>query len=132
MSDLVTAYSIAFGISFAMIIMMKITLFIICFLIIRLGYRLLCDGIKGEFTLSAKLSGAQADLASVSPGLLFVLLGIALAGYAIQVDKGVDFDLPSEQELTSLEAPSFKAPPTSLDPFAASAESETEDSPCPE
>lgn len=70
-----------------MVMFMKIVIFIVGYLTVRLGYNLLLAGVKGEFKFSAKIGGSKADLASVSPGLLFVLLGVVLIGYALTVDK---------------------------------------------
>jgi hypothetical protein len=81
--------AVAWLIAFAMIIGMKTVVFILGYLTIRLGYHLVRSGVQGEFKFSAKLAGAQADLASISPGLLFVLLGVALISIAISVDKTV-------------------------------------------
>ena len=80
----------AYLISVGMVIVMKIVCFILGYLTIRLGYKLITGGVKGEFKFSAKLGGAKADLASMSPGLLFVLLGVLLIGYAMYVEKGVE------------------------------------------
>jgi hypothetical protein len=81
---------VAYLISFGMVIVMKIVCFILGYFTIRLGYKLITSGVKGEFKFSAKLGGAKTDLASVSPGLLFVLLGVFLIGYAMYIDKGVE------------------------------------------
>ncbi len=83
----------AYLISFGMVILMKIVCFILGYLTVRLGYKLIAAGVKGQFKFSAKLGGAKADLASMSPGLLFVLLGIFLIGYAIYVEKGVELEV---------------------------------------
>ena len=83
-----TAYLISFG----MVILMKIVCFILGYFTVRLGYKLIASGVKGEFKFSAKLGGVKTDLASVSPGLLFVLLGVFLIGYAIYVEKGVELE----------------------------------------
>lgn len=56
-----------------MIIIMKIICFILGYMTVRLGYKLIKSGVTGEFKFSAELAGSKADLASVSPGLLFVL-----------------------------------------------------------
>jgi hypothetical protein len=82
----------AFTLAFAMVVAMKIVCFILGFLTIRLGYRLISSGIKGEFKFSAKFGGVKADLVSVSPGLLFVLLGVSLIACAIYVDKEVTLE----------------------------------------
>ena len=82
----------AFVFSFALVILMKITCFILGYLTIHLGYLLIASGVKGEFKFSAELGGVKTDLASVSPGLLFVLLGVLLIGYAMYVEKGVTLE----------------------------------------
>ena len=80
---------LSYSISFSLIILMKIVCFILGYLTIRLGYKLISSGVKGEFKFSASLVGIKADLASISPGLLFVFLGVFLIGYAIYVEKEV-------------------------------------------
>jgi hypothetical protein len=82
----------AYLISFGMVILMKIVCFILGYFTVRLGYKLIASGVKGEFKFSAELGGVKTDLASVSPGLLFVLLGVFLIGYAIYVEKGVELE----------------------------------------
>ena len=74
----------------ALLVLMKIVCFILGYLTVRLGYQLIKAGVKGEFKFSASFGGTKADLASVSPGLLFVVLGVGLVGYAISVDKSVE------------------------------------------
>jgi hypothetical protein len=74
----------------ALIVLIKLVCFILGFLTIRLGHQLISSGVKGEFKFSASFGGSKADLASVSPGLLFVLLGVVLIGYAMSVDKAVN------------------------------------------
>jgi hypothetical protein len=80
---------VEFATSLFLIVLLKIVCFILGYLTVRLGQQLILSGAKGEFKFSARISGAGADLVSVSPGLLFLLLGIFLIGFAIQVDKGV-------------------------------------------
>ena len=82
---------VTFVASGALVVFMKIVCFILGYLTIRLGYKLIDAGVKGSFKFSASLGGAKADLASVSPGLLFVLLGVFLIGYAIYVNKAFVF-----------------------------------------
>jgi hypothetical protein len=53
------------------------------------------------------LGGAKADLASISPGLLFVALGVFLIGYAIYVEKEVHF---SPSPISVPAAPDVKVP----------------------
>ena len=86
-------------ISFGMVILMKIVCFILGYLTIRLGHKLIASGVKGEFKFSAELAGGKADLASMSPGLLFVLLGVFLIGYAIYVEKGVELEHRPDKQI---------------------------------
>jgi hypothetical protein len=81
----------AFIISLSIIVIMKIACFIIGYLVVRLGYDLLKRGVKGEFKFSTEMSSMKVDLASVSPGLLFVLLGCIVIGYAMYVEKPIKF-----------------------------------------
>ena len=68
---------------------LKALCFVLGYLIVRIGADLLRQGIKGEFKFSGTLTGAKADLKSASPGLLFLLLGVALIGYAMWVPKTI-------------------------------------------
>ena len=101
-----TAYLISFG----MVILMKIVCFILGYLTIRLGYELIASGVKGEFKFSAQLGGAKAALAGMYPGLLFVLLGVFLIGYAMYVEKGVELKIPKSQ----IEKPAVPIPQGSI------------------
>lgn len=76
-------------VSFALIILMKIVCFILSYKIIKLGYNLINSGVKGEFKFSSNFVGFKSDLTSLSPGLLFVLLGVVLMMVAIYTDKSV-------------------------------------------
>jgi hypothetical protein len=68
----------------------------VCFLLgyktVKLGYQLMVDGVKGEFNFTSDFKGIKAGLISSSPGLLFLLLGIFLIGYAMGVTKTVSLD----------------------------------------
>lgn len=96
-----TAVGIAFNAS------IKIICFILGYKTIKLGHNLMREGIKGEFNFSADYKGFKGGLISSSPGLLYVLLGILLIGYAMGVRKTVSMEsqvpiqnqrvLPSEQ-----------------------------------
>ena len=79
-----------------MIILMKIVVFILGYLTIRMGYHLISSGAEGKFKFAANLGGFKADLVSVSPGLLFVLLGIMLIGIALYIDKSISMKSKDE------------------------------------
>jgi|EndMetStandDraft_4_1072995.scaffolds.fasta_scaffold00316_6 hypothetical protein len=74
-----------------LLFLMKIICFTLGYLIVRLGYKLISAGVTGKFNFTADMKGTKLGLASSSPGLLFVLLGTILIGYAIKVDKSVDY-----------------------------------------
>ncbi len=65
----------------------KLICFYLGYLIIKLGYNLLSEGIKGNFKFTANHSGFKGGLISSSPGLLFVFLGVLLIGYAMSITK---------------------------------------------
>lgn len=73
-----------------LVFILKIVVFILGFLIVKMGYSLIRDGVKGSFKFTTETKGIKGALESSSPGLLFVLLGIILIGYAIFLDKGVN------------------------------------------
>ena len=91
------------AIGIACILIIKITCFILGYKTVKLGYQLMKDGIKGEFNFSAGYNGIKGGLVSSSPGLLFLLLGILLIGYAIWVKKPVSLegDEPVNKEQVS-------------------------------
>ena len=107
---------LVYCLSLALIIVMKIVCFILGYLTVRLGYQLIASGVKGEFKFAASLGGLKTDLASVSPGLLFVLLGVLLIGYAVYVKKEVDLHLPSTRTAQATETRPAPPVPSGL-PF---------------
>lgn len=82
----------------------KLSCFFIGFFIIRMGYKLIASGIKGEFKFSANYKGVKGGLISSSPGLLFVLLGTTLIGYALFIEKSYTFNHKQAKSLTILPA----------------------------
>jgi hypothetical protein len=96
-------------INLVLLFFLKVTLFLLGYLVVRLGYRLLDAGVKGEFKFQAAWSGLRADLASASPGLLFLLLGVVLMGYAMGVSKIVELDIQGPADLAP-PAPVFPDP----------------------
>jgi hypothetical protein len=67
------------------------------FLIVRMGRGLLTSGVKGEFKFSGSFVGVKSDLVSASPGLLFLVLGVALMMHGMSETKtgSVDFAVPT-------------------------------------
>jgi len=84
---------------------------VISYLIIRLGAQMLRDGVKGEFKFEGAGGPGKASLTSASPGLLFVLLGVALAAYAMFVRQQVNLDIPSNLSAAAAARPAAVAPP---------------------
>ena len=74
---------------------LKIVCILVGFGVVYLGYKLLLAGVKGKFKFSASWLKNKADLASASPGLLFLLLGCFLIGYTLSAERKipVNFDL---------------------------------------
>ena len=95
-------------VAFAMIIGMKIVLFVIGYKVVKLGHDLLAAGVKGEFKFKMNATGFKSDLASASPGLLFVLLGVLLCGYGIACKKPVSIEISPQQEQSA--APRLEPP----------------------
>lgn len=97
--------------SFTLIIGMKLVIFVIGYKVVKLGYDLLSKGVEGKFKFSAEIQGVKADLVSVSPGLLFVLLGCFLIGFALFVDKELKLEFPTIQQPQNLAPPRDLAAP---------------------
>lgn len=75
-----------------LILILKLAVLAAGYFSVRMGYQLILAGAEGKFHFKAEWQGAKADLASVSPGLLFVILGCWLCAYALYVDKPVYFE----------------------------------------
>ena len=100
----------AFVASYALLVGMKIICFIIGYQIVKLGHELLKSGVKGEFSFSAEWSKWKLNLASVTPGLLFVLLGAWIIGFAMYVKKEIKFDEAVNERpyIENLESPDLR------------------------
>jgi hypothetical protein len=72
-------------------LLLKIVVFILGYLAIKIGASLLREGIRGEFHFKSEFQGFKGDLASASPGLLFLIVGGILIGYAITVEKPISY-----------------------------------------
>jgi len=73
------------------ILAIKLTAIIIGYKIVALGHDTLVRGLKGEFEFSGSDGGRGLKLKSSSPGLLFVLLGSLLVGWAVFVEKPIEY-----------------------------------------
>ena len=119
-SDRMNAYHLVLA-NLTLVFLLKLTCFVLGYKVVKLGHRLLEDGVKGEFKFKAQLSGAKADLVSASPGLLFLVVGVFLIGYAIFVPKVIELDMPQVNtppppvalpELSLQDLPATSADPT--------------------
>ena len=79
------------------------------FLCVRLGAQLISSGAKGEFKFLLEAFGGKTTLASFSPGLLFVLLGVLLMAYAVGVNKIVTIR-PGVPGVPAVPIPELQAP----------------------
>jgi hypothetical protein len=80
--------------NFSAILLVKISLIFVAAMTIYLGYKLLVQGVKGEFKFNTEMQGVKADLVSASPGTFFVLLGVIVLIVAIQTK----YSIPVEQK----------------------------------
>lgn len=87
------------------IFLFKLVLVFVAYRIVLLGYKLLVDGVKGEFKFKSAAHGLKADLASASPGTFFLLLGVAILIAAL-VFK---IDIPQKQSQETGEKPAAGA-----------------------
>jgi hypothetical protein len=102
----------AYVVSFALGVGMKVVCFIIGYLVVRLGYKLLLLGVTGQFSFSAKWEKFNVGLASVSPGLLFVLLGCAVIAFGVYTEKWIILEVPpSVSEVKKRVKPRREYPP---------------------
>ena len=122
----------AYIVSLALGIGMKVVCFIIGYLIVHLGYKLLKLNVTGQFQFSGEWSKFKIGLASVSPGLLFVLLGSAVIAFGMFVEKEVKLE---QKPFLSLDTEKWPKPPKKF-PFSEEAlkeedANETKDSDSP-
>lgn len=82
------------ALNLVLLFVLKLTCFLLGYLIVRTGADLLREGISGTFKFKSSLVGVKADLVSASPGLLFLLLGVLLIGYAMWLPKEIPFEEP--------------------------------------
>ena len=76
----------------ALIFTLKCICVVLGYKIIKLGYSLLNDGIKGNFKFSLGYHGFKSGLVSASPGLLFVFLGVCLIVAGLWINKNIQFE----------------------------------------
>jgi hypothetical protein len=69
------------------ILLFKLSVLVAGVLITWMGYKLMVKGVTGEFKFSSDFKGLKSGLASASPGLLFLLLGVMLLLAAVLKDK---------------------------------------------
>ena len=74
----------------------KLATLIIGFLIVRMGFALLQQGITGQFKFKADFKGFKADIASAAPGVFFVFAGGVLIG--LTIFNGLRFDFSDIQD----------------------------------
>lgn len=87
-----------FAISSVLII--KLTAMVAGYKIVSLGHDALVKGLKGEFLFTSNLAKDRGMmLKGASPGLLFVLLGSLLIGWAIYIDKPIAWNNSQNQPI---------------------------------
>lgn len=76
----------------------KTLILFVGYLVVKMGFTLLREGIKGEFKFRSSFSEYKADLVSVSPGTLFVLLGVILLVIAIILKNPYEIKLGNKDK----------------------------------
>jgi hypothetical protein len=92
------------------IVVFKLTVLIAGVFITWMGYKLMVRGITGEFKFSANFRGLKSGLASASPGLLFLLLGVLLLIVAVFKDKPFETEGPKSPEHQKIMSSPVKLP----------------------
>jgi len=69
------------------LVLFKLAVLLVGYLIARLGYRLLLQGVKGEFKFHTKFREGVVDLISVSPGIFFIFMATVLIAVGIVTEK---------------------------------------------
>lgn len=106
------------------ILAFKLGVLIVGYLIARLGYQLLLQGIKGEFKFQGKYRETTLDLISASPGIFFIFLATVLLIVGVVKDKPFGTEALREaasistETRTSAEAPSAPTAKPALPPPA--------------
>ena len=93
-----------------LLLVLKLVCFLLGYGVVRLGAELLREGVKGEFKFKGSFVGAKADLISASPGLLFLLLGVALIAYAMWVPKEISYSASMVGAVAETKPPDVKVP----------------------
>lgn len=75
------------------ILVFKLAVLVVGYLLAKLGYLLLVQGITGQFKFKGNVQGMKADLVSASPGTLFIVLAVVLLVVAVWVDKPVSSEV---------------------------------------
>ncbi|MEF8733343.1 MAG: hypothetical protein V5B40_16005 [Candidatus Accumulibacter meliphilus] len=91
---------LSYMLTVASILLLKLALVWAGVKIVQMGNDLLRRGVSGEFKFNASLSGAKADLASASPGLLFALLGAIVLIAAVVIEKPASIYIGATGEQT--------------------------------
>ena len=87
------------------VLIFKILSLCVGLIITWMGYKLLVKGVTGEFNFKSNFNGFTSDLASASPGLLFVVLGSSLIAFAVLKDKKFETDVGGASSAENSENP---------------------------
>lgn len=79
------------------LLIIKVLLILVAYFVIRMGYQLLVDGVKGNFKFNTELHGVKADLVSASPGTFFLLLGVSVLLYTLHEESTVSYKQSVDQ-----------------------------------
>ena len=93
------------------ILLMKLAVLIVGYLLAKLGYLLLVQGITGQFKFKGEFQGIKADVISASPGTLFIVLSVVLLIIAVRTEKSTSSEVSSPpSSASSIEMPDLPLP----------------------
>lgn len=103
-------------VSILAIFLFKLAILIVGYLLAKLGYLLLVQGITGQFKFKGEFQGIKADIVSASPGALFIVLAVVLLVTAVRTDKPTSSEVThSTNNAPLMEKPPLPPPSTSKD-----------------
>ncbi len=103
-------------VSILAILLFKLAILIVGYLLAKLGYLLLVQGITGQFKFKGEFQGIKADIVSASPGTLFIVLAVVLLVIAVRTDKPTSSEVSRpESNISHVEMPKLPPPPNSKD-----------------
>ena len=98
--------------SISAILLFKLAVLIVGYLLAKLGYLLLVQGITGQFKFKGEFQGIKADIVSASPGTLFIVLAVVLLVVAVRTEKSTSSEVTHSPNNTPVMEKPVLPPPS--------------------